>query len=119
MELPFADLNRIGDYALTAIKALYTLGVIGGTERNGKLYMDPESSLTRAQAAAMIGRTQEKGFGTSELRFTDAASVPAYASFYIQTMVYQGILSGYSDGSVHPGASITRGQMAKILYNLM
>ena len=117
--LSFADAAKIPDYARTAVKALCTIGVVNGVNRGGTLYFDPNATLTRAQAAAMIGRTQEKGFGTAELRFTDAASVPAYASFYIQTMVYQGILSGYSDGSFHPGASITRGQMAKILYHLL
>ena len=117
--LPFADAAKIPDYAQTAVKALYTIGVVGGVNRNGKLYFDPNATLTRAQAAAMIGRTQEKGFGTAELKFTDSAKIPAYASFYIQTMVYQGILSGYADGSFGPGASITRGQMAKILYHLL
>ena len=117
--LPFADAEKIPTYAQTAVKALYTIGVVGGVNRNGKLYFDPNTTLTRAQAAAMIGRTQEKGFGTAELKFTDSAKIPAYASFYIQTMVYQGILSGYADGSFGPGASITRGQMAKILYHLL
>ncbi|MEI3362040.1 MAG: S-layer homology domain-containing protein [Oscillospiraceae bacterium] len=79
----------------------------------------PNSSLTRAQAATMIGRTQEKGYATAELAFTDAGSIPAYATYYIQTMVAQGVISGYTDGSFKPQANITRGQMAKILYNLM
>ena len=117
--LPFVDAGKIPEYAETAVKALYTIGVVGGVNRGGKLYFDPNATLTRAQAAAMIGRTQEKGFGTAELKFTDSAKIPAYASFYIQTMVYQGILSGYADGSFGPGASITRGQMAKILYHLL
>ena len=30
-----------------------------------------------------------------------------------------GIVDGYSDGSFKPHSNITRGQMAKILYNLM
>ena len=34
-------------------------------------------------------------------------------------MVAQGVISGYSDGTFLPNASITRGQMAKILYNLL
>lgn len=119
VELPFADLDQIGDYALPAVKALYASGVIGGTERNGKLYLNPDSSLTRAQAAAMIGRTQEKGYASGELSFSDAGSIPAYAAGYIQTMTAQGILSGYADGSFQANASITRGQMAKILYNLL
>ena len=81
--------------------------------------MYPESSLTRAQAAAMIGRTQEKGYAAAPLTFRDAASIPAYALPYIQTMAAQGIINGYEDGSFKPNANITRGQMAKILYNLL
>ena len=34
-------------------------------------------------------------------------------------MVAQGVISGYADGTFQPNAYITRGQMAKILYNLM
>ena len=78
-----------------------------------------DSSLTRAQAATMIGRTQEKGYAIVDLTFSDTASIPAYATYYIQTMAAQGVISGYADGTFQPGANITRGQMAKILYNLM
>jgi hypothetical protein len=67
----------------------------------------------------MIGRTQEKGYATVSLSFSDADKIPSYATYYIQTMVAQGVISGYSDGSFKPNNSITRGQMAKILYNLM
>ena len=100
-------------------EALYAEGVITGSEKNGQLYFNPGSSLTRAQAAAMIGRTQEKGYAIVELTFSDTASIPAYATYYIQTMAAQGVISGYADGTFQPGANITRGQMAKILYNLM
>ena len=118
--LPFADLASIPDYALTAVKALYTEGIINGTTgSDGKLYFNPGANLTRAQAATMIGRTQEKGYATVELTFSDAASIPSYATYYVQTMAAQGIISGYADGTFKPQANITRGQMAKILYNLM
>ena len=118
--LPFADTASIGSYALTAVKALYTEGIISGTTgSDGKLYFNPGGSLTRAQAAAMIGRTQDKGYATVELTFSDAASIPSYATFYIQTMAAQGVISGYADGTFKPGSNITRGQMAKILYTLM
>lgn len=117
--LPFADADKIGDYAQTAVKALYTIGIIGGTEKNGKLYFNPNGTLTRAQASAMIGRTQAKGYAVSDSAFSDAASIPAYAAFYISTMAAQGVIGGYADGTFRPSASITRGQMAKILYNLL
>lgn len=119
VSLPFADLDSIPAEALPAIKALYKEGVITGTSKNGKLYFDPSGSLTRAQAAAMIGRSQEKGCAAPELAFTDAGSIPSYASYYIRMMASQGILGGYSDGTFRPQANITRGQMAKILYTLM
>ena len=103
-----------------AVKALYTEGIINGsTGSDGRLYFNPGGSLTRAQAAAMIGRTQEKGYAIVDLTFSDTASIPAYATYYIQTMAAQGVISGYADGTFQPGANITRGQMAKILYNLM
>lgn len=119
VELPFADLKSIGDFAIPAIKALYSEGILNGTEKNGQLYFYPNSSLTRAQASAMIGRTQEKGYASADLTFTDRAQIPAYAAEYIQTMTAQGVISGYNDGTFKPNTSITRGQMAKILYNLM
>ena len=119
VELPFEDLNQIGEYAVPAIKALYSEGVINGSVKNGKLYFNPNSPLTRAQAATMIGRTQKKGYALSDLMFTDAEKIPAYATYYIQTMAAQGILSGYADNTFRPNNNITRGQMAKILYNLM
>ena len=73
----------------------------------------------RAQAAAMIGRTQAKGYALADLTFTDSAQIPTYAAYYIRAMVGQGVINGYSDGSFKPHSNITRGQMAKILYNLM
>ena len=118
--LPFADLAAIPEYALPAIRALYTEGIVNGTTgSDGKLYFNPDSSLTRAQAATMIGRTQPKGYAMAELTFTDHASIPGYAVEYIRTMTAQKVISGYGDGSFKPHNSITRGQMAKILYNLM
>lgn len=117
--LPFADLSQIGVYAVPAIRALYAESIINGSAgKDGQLYFNPDQPLTRAQAATMIGRTQEKGYAAAKLDFTDAGKIPSYASFYIQTMTAQGILGGYADGSFRPNNNITRGQMAKILYNM-
>lgn len=118
--LPFADLEKLPERTLPAVRALYAEGVVTGTQgKDGKLYFNPAGNLTRAQASAMIGRSQEKGYALAELTFTDAAQIPGYASFYIRTMVSQGILSGYDDGTFRPQANITRGQMAKILYTML
>ncbi len=118
--LPFADLDGIPEQARPAARALYAEGIVTGSQgKDGKLYFNPAGNLTRAQAAAMIGRSQEKGYALASLTFTDAAQIPGYASFYIRTMAGQGVLSGYADGTFRPQANITRGQMAKILYTLL
>ncbi len=119
-ELPFADLASIPAHALPAVRALYAMGVINGSAgSDGLLYFNPNNPLTRAHAAAMIGRTQAKGYALAELTFTDAAEIPSYASSYIRSMVSQGILSGYAEGDFRPNANITRGQMAKIIYTML
>lgn len=118
-ELPFADNAQIAEYAKTAIKTLYAQGILNGSEENGKVYFKPSNSLTRAQASTMIGRTQARGYAAADLSFTDGKTIPAYAMFYIQTMAAQKVISGYEDGTFRPNANITRGQMAKILYNLL
>ena len=119
VSVPFADLGKIPESALPAVRALYAEGIVTGTQgKDGKLYLNPDGNLTRAQAAAMIGRSQDKGCALASLTFADAGKIPAYAAFYIQTMAAQGIISGYEDNTFRPNNNITRGQMAKILYNL-
>ena len=120
VSVPFADLSKIPASALPAVRALYAEGIVTGTQgKDGKLYLNPTGNLTRAQASAMIGRSQDKGYAMADLTFTDAGKIPAYATFYIQTMAAQGIINGYADGTFKPNNNVTRGQMAKILYNLM
>ena len=119
VELPYADLDEIPASALPALKALYAENIMRGAENaDGKTYLMPNSGLTRAHASAMIGRSQKLGYGSAELPFPDADSIPAYAVPHIRTMVARGILEGYSDGYFRSGNNISRGQMAKILYFL-
>ena len=119
VQLPYADLAQIPANALPALKALYAENIMRGAEQpDGKTYLMPNSGLTRAHASAMIGRSQKAGYGSAALTFPDAGSIPAYAVPHIRTMVFRGILEGYSDGYFRSGNNISRGQMAKILYFL-
>lgn len=119
VQLPYADADQIPASALPALKALYAENIMrGSTEADGLTYLKPNSGLTRAHAAAMIGRSQKLGYGSAELKFPDADSIPAYAVPHIRVMVARGILAGYADGYFRSGNNISRGQMAKILYFL-
>ncbi|MBR3569804.1 MAG: phosphodiester glycosidase family protein [Oscillibacter sp.] len=119
VQLPYADLAQIPASALPALKALYAENIMrGATGEDGRLYLMPNSGLTRAHASAMIGRSQKLGYGSAELPFPDANTIPAYAVPHIRAMVFRGILSGYADGYFRSGNNISCGQMAKILYLL-
>ncbi|MBQ6206486.1 MAG: S-layer homology domain-containing protein, partial [Oscillospiraceae bacterium] len=119
VQLPYADLDQIPASALPALKALYAENIMRGANGDdGRLYLMPNSGLTRAHASAMIGRSQKLGYGSADLPFPDADSIPAYAVPHIKTMVFRGILAGYADGYFRSGNNISRGQMAKILYLL-
>ena len=63
----------------------------------------------------MLGRILQKGYAAAELTFADAADVPAWAVDYMKVLVAQGVVNGY-DNAIAPLASITRCEIAKILY---
>jgi hypothetical protein len=49
------------------------------------------------------------------------SDVPPTHPFYaeIETAYHKGIISGYADGTFHPYINVTRGQIAKMVYNAL
>lgn len=78
----------------------------------------PDSPVTRAQMAVMLGKvlTQLQYTGNPAGVFKDVNrnSWP-WAYDYIANMTQHGIIQGYPDGLFHPGESITRAQMAILM----
>ncbi|MCR5826083.1 MAG: S-layer homology domain-containing protein, partial [Oscillospiraceae bacterium] len=119
VELPFADADAIGAWALDAVRAMYALGIVNGSgDNNGRFWFHPTDGISRQEAAAMVGRLLGKGWGTAELSFLDSDAIPAWAAEHIRTLVALGILTGYDDGCFHPAAPLTRGQIAAVLYRM-
>ncbi|WP_181346840.1 S-layer homology domain-containing protein [Thalassobacillus sp. CUG 92003] len=52
----FEDRNKIGSYAVEAVKRLTSLEVINGKKIDGKLYFAPKDNTTRGETAAVINR---------------------------------------------------------------
>ena len=106
--LPFVDAAQIPDWALPGVKTMYALGYLKGSSSNGQLLVRAESTITRAEAVTILGRIQGKGMCLQALTdFTDAADVPAWSLSYVESLVGQGIVSGY-DGLLRPNDSVTR-----------
>lgn len=98
-----------------AQKEIYYLaaGEIANGSLDGRFY--PDRYVTRAEAAAMIGRSLDLNGTKRATDFYDVGS-NQFASGYIQSAVENKIISGYSDGSFKPNQFVTRGEMA-ILIN--
>ncbi|MDD3022986.1 MAG: S-layer homology domain-containing protein [Syntrophomonadaceae bacterium] len=87
-----------------------------GTSNNT---FSPDTGMTRAMFATVIGRLYERSYGEIEASgahtFTDCDYV-AYYGKYIAWAAENGIISGYGNGRFGPDDQITREQMAAILY---
>lgn len=118
VELPWADAGRVESWALNAMKAAYALGYLTGSKSDGVLYGHPAASISRQEAVTILGRTQARGYQAASLEsFSDRDQIGSWAAPHVASMVSQGILSG-SHGRFDPAGSLTRGQVAKILYFL-
>jgi hypothetical protein len=71
----------------------------------------PANKVTRAAAAAMIGRSLDFDGAKKESSFKDVAK-DSFASGYIEEAVEKKIIKGYTDGTFRPNEEVTRGQMA-------
>lgn len=85
--------------------------IISGTS-DGKFL--PNNNVTRAQAAAMIGRALQFNGAKRATSFKDVGS-SNFASGYIWEASEKGIISGYTDGTFLPNRPVTRGEMALML----
>ena len=124
MEAPFPDLGPVDAWAGGAIRAMYSMGIVNGTEINGQTVFDPQGTLTRAQAAAMLGRLlaldaaedEAEPLPRSDLsQFTDAGEIPAYALEHFQLLVGMGAIDGSGDGALDPNGTMTRAVICKAL----
>ena len=124
VETPFPDLGPVDSWAGGAIRAMYSMGIVNGTEINGQTVFDPQGTLTRSQAAAMLGRLltldaaaeDEEPLPQADLsQFTDAGEIQPYALEHFQLLVGMGAIDGAGDGRLDPNGTMTRAVICKAL----
>ena len=86
---------------------------------NGRL--NPNDPITREQAFTVIARAFGVAGGTREsvARFSDSGAVSAWALSTVGAMVDAGYVKGSTDGKLNPKSSITRQELAQVLYNIL
>jgi len=50
----FADQNQVSSYARTALSWSVAEGIIGGSSKDGRVYLNPQDNATRAQIAKVM-----------------------------------------------------------------
>ena len=90
----------------------------GSKASDGSLKANARSSITRAEAMTILGRLTPKGYAPANLTvFSDAGTVPSWAYSHVATLVGLDVVGG-SNGQLRPNASVTRGEVAKMLFTL-
>ena len=116
VELPFTDEKQIADWAVDAVKAAYELGYFTGSQSGKKIYANPTDTITREAAMTLLARTLNAESDSSVLEgFSDAKKVSDWAKPALTAMVERGIINGI-DGKLQPQGSVTRAQVAKMLF---
>ena len=119
VELPYTDANKIPQWALNSFKALYELGVVKGSDNNGKLYANPTDSITRAETATIISRTLPNGLKKAEITSSDKNDIKEWFTEGFEILINLGAINGYEDGTILPNKNVTKAEAAKILYTIL
>ncbi|MBR6728830.1 MAG: S-layer homology domain-containing protein [Clostridia bacterium] len=110
----FSDISHVA-WAEESILALYNRGIISGKE-TGKFY--PDDAVTRAEFVKMLVVAFGENEQEADISFTDAEKGAWYHS-YIAKSVQMGVIHGYENGAFGVHDTITRQDMAAILYRLL
>ena len=117
VELPFADNTDIPNWAQNYVQAMYTLGVLKGSNENGVLYANVNGYVTREETMTILGRILASSQSCDLSQFPDAALVSDWASPHVQTLVALNIVGG-SNGLLSPKDYIDRAAIAKLLVEV-
>jgi len=122
VEMPFADVAPDAYYydaVLWAVENGITTGV-------SETSFAPNKTVTRAQTVTFLWRTAKVegydvsvGEDTNILSYEDAQTIGQYAIPAMQWACGEGILGGYSDGTLRPNAGCTRAQIVTFLYRFL
>lgn len=114
----FADDSDIPVHMKGYIDTAYKLGYVRGTQTESGLCFNADDSITRAEAAVILGNILDIATPTVLPTFSDSAELPAWAAPSMYTLNSVGVMNTVS-GNISPKASVTRADAAQILTNLM
>ena len=110
----YADVDTADN--LAAIEILEAVGVMEGDE-NGNF--NPDAEIKRSEFAAVVCRAlgQEAAATSTVSKFPDVSS-DHWAVGYIGWAAGKAIVNGYEDGTFRPRRSLTRAELATIVWRI-
>ena len=109
--LPFTDVTS-RDWFYDAVAYVYDKGMMEGTTDTT---FAPTMNLTRSMIAQVLYNLEERPEAPGAAGFTDVAAGAWYADA-VNWAAARGIVKGYDTGAFGPEDSVTREQLAAILY---
>ena len=109
--LPFTDVTS-GDWFYDAVAYVYDKGMMEGTTDTT---FAPTMNLTRSMIAQVLYNLEERPEAPGAAGFPDVAADAWYADA-VNWAAARGIVKGYDTGAFGPEDSVTREQLAAILY---
>ena len=109
--LPFTDVTS-GDWFYDAVAYVYDKGMMEGTTDTT---FAPTMNLTRSMLAQVLYNLEERPEAPGAAGFPDVAADAWYADA-VNWAAARGIVKGYDTGAFGPEDSVTREQLAAILY---
>ena len=107
----FKDVAAYGDWSHNGIDFCVERGLFGGTTETT---FEPETQMNRAMLVTVLWRYEGKPLGFTNT-FTDVAEGEWYTDA-VSWAAAKGIVNGVEDGRFDPEGTVTREQMAAILY---
>ena len=114
VKVTFTDIADV-EWAKDAIEALAGKGIIAG---KGEGIFDPNGLVTREQFAKMLVLAAEKYDESAVNEFTDIPEGD-WSAAYVASAKAAGFVNGIGEGKFGYGESITREDMAVMIYNVM
>ncbi len=110
-DTPFKDVDSKKWY-YNAVKWAYESGLLTGTSDTE---FSPNGQMTRGMLVTVLYRKEGRPVVEAANKFQDVNSKKYYASAIVWASS-EGLVSGYSNGNFGPEDSITREQLAKVLF---
>lgn len=109
--MPFTDVKS-GDWFCDSVRYVYENELMSGT---GATTFGPNEKTTRGMIVTILYRLENEPPVSADAAFSDVEAGQYYANA-VAWASQNGIVTGYDDGRFGPNDTITREQMAAILY---